>query len=228
MRIGLTATEFPFVNELTELARGELTALPAHRVPPGQTLLTRGEPVAGAYLVMAGSLRVYCVTAEGREATLYHVQTGQTCVLALASALQRESFPAWAESWREGATFVAVPGDVLQRLFHQEPAFRDYLVRALSGRVFDLMRTLEETGSAQLEERVARYLLRRMGPDGCVHASQAQIALELGTAREVVFRVLRSFAARALIDKARLRIRVLNVPGLRRIAREDAAPAPDV
>jgi len=84
----------------------------------------------------------------------------------------------------------------------------------LSGRVFELMCTLEELGSAQVEQRVARYLLRRRESDDCVRVSQVGIASDLGTAREVVFRALRSLTQRKLIRTGRMRIQIIDRAGL--------------
>jgi CRP/FNR family transcriptional regulator, anaerobic regulatory protein len=78
------------------------------------------------------------------------------------------------------------------------------------------MQILEETGSAQIEQRVARLLLRQADATGLVRTSQRQIAAELGTAREVVFRALRSLSARGLVETGRLKIRVIDALGLRR------------
>src|SRR6185295_15961645 len=111
-------------------------------------------------LVVGGSLRVYYITGEGREATLYRVEPGGTCILALTSTFNQEPYPAWADAGSEGAAFVRVPSGALRRLCDGEPAFREFLFSVLSARVFELMQTLEETGTAQLEQRVARHLLR--------------------------------------------------------------------
>ena len=77
---------------------------------------------------------------------------------------------------------------------------------------------LEELGSIQIEQRVARYLVKRhaQAGDGPVRVSQAGIASELGTAREVVFRALRSLAERGLIETGRMSIRVLDLEALTR------------
>jgi len=80
------------------------------------------------------------------------------------------------------------------------------------------MRTLEEIGSDQVQQRVARYLVKRQGPDACVRMSQARIAAELGRAREVVLRALRSLSARSVVETGRLCIRIVDGAGLSRVA----------
>jgi len=101
--------------------------------------------------------------------------------------------------------------------------FRDFVFGVLSGRVVELMQTLEEAGSTQLEQRVAHYLIRRMGPDGTLRMTQIGIASDLGTAREVVSRALRSLAGRGLVSTSRSRVSVTDQVTLRAFAGAIAA-----
>jgi CRP/FNR family transcriptional regulator len=218
VQTGLTEIRFPFLAGLTMDARRELGALATTRAGARKHLLQRGDAANGAYLVVGGALRVYYITPQGREATLYHVEPGGTCVLALTSTFNDAPFPAWVDAGPLGSAFVRVPAALFHRLLHAEGAFRQFVFGALSGRVFELMCTLEEAGTTAIEQRVARYLLRRREPDGCVRVSQIGIASELGTAREVVFRALRSLSRRKLIHTGRLRIRIVDAPGLARSA----------
>jgi CRP/FNR family transcriptional regulator len=218
MRAALTEAQFPFLARLTAAGRHDLAALSGTRVGPGEPLLERGDPVDGAYLVVAGSLRVYYVTAEGREATLYDVEAGGTCILALTSTFSGAPYPAWVQAGRGGGSFVKVPNGTFRRLFDGEAAFREFIFGVLSVRIFGLMQALEEAGSARLEQRIARYLVRQAGPDDTIRVSQSGVASELGTAREVVFRVLRSLVARRLIETSRMCIRIVDLRGLRRVA----------
>jgi CRP/FNR family transcriptional regulator len=227
MRAGLKETQFPFLARLTKDGRQQLGALATTRVPAAKRLLRRGDLANGAYLVVAGALRVYYITDDGREATLYRVEPGGTCVLALSATFDDQPYPAWVESGAGGSEFTRIPTALFHPLLDTETAFRSFVFGAMSGRLFELMRTLEETGSVQMEQRVARYLLRRntQEPDDHVRVSQIGIASELGTAREVVFRALRSLAERRLIETGRMRIRILDRDGLIRASRIDTAGA---
>jgi CRP/FNR family transcriptional regulator len=196
MRAGLTEALFPFLSRLAKETRGEL----------------------GALAIVAGSLRVYYVSAEGCEATLYTVEPGGTCVLALTATMNAEAYPAYVDAGPTGAEFVVVPARLVYTLVDGERAFREFVFGALSGRIFDLMRTLEEVGSDQVQQRVARYLVRCQGPDACVRVSQARIAAELGTAREVIFRALRSLCTRSIVTTGRLCIRIADAERLAQVA----------
>jgi CRP/FNR family transcriptional regulator len=221
MRGDLTEATFPFLARLSSSARGDLAACRVQRIGARRVLLERGARAGGAYLVTAGSLRVYYLTSEGREATLYRVDPGGTCLLAITSTIEQEPYPAWVESGPEGAAFARIPVEPLRGLMDTEPAFREFVFGALSGRIFELMQALEEAGSVRTEQRVARYLLKRAAPDGTLRATQAAIAGELGTAREVVFRAMRSLGSRRLIETGRMRVRILDAAGLRRAAAAD-------
>ena len=213
-------SSFPFLGALDELARREFRASLAVRARKREQLLRRGERGAGAFLVVVGLLRVYYVSAKGTEATLYDVEPGGTCILALTAAFNDEPYPAWVQAGPEGATYVRIPNAAFRELFDRHGAFREFVFTVLSSRVLELMRTLEERGSANLEQRVARYLLRRSQADGRVRVSQTGIAAELGTAREVVFRVLRSLAERGLIQTGRLQVTIVDRAGLLRLTED--------
>ena len=223
MRPALTEARFPFLARMSGDGRRDLEALAVKRAGPRRSVLRRGDPAGGAYLVVGGALRVFYVSAAGREATLYHVEPGGTCVLALTSTFAGEPYPAWVEAGPSGGDVVRVPPALFQRLFDREAAFREFVLAALSARIFELMCALEEAGSVIVERRVARYLLKRRELDGSVRVSQIGIASELGTAREVVYRALRALSARRLIETGRMRIRILDDSGLTAAARDDDA-----
>lgn len=201
---------FPSLADLSVEGRRLLEGATRRIACPGGTpLVARGDLVAGAYLVEKGALRVYYVSPEGREGTLYWVEPGQSCILALNCMFSRLAYPAWVES--EGETEVAiVPGDAFRSLFAIEPAVQAFTFEVLSGRLFELMGLIEETASRGLEARVAAFLARRAKGAGEVAVTQEQIARHLATSREVVSRVLRGLAARRVIATAQGRITILD------------------
>jgi CRP/FNR family transcriptional regulator len=218
MRSGLRDTHFPFIARLTAAAGHELHALRATHATPRQHLLQRGDDAGGVYLVTAGVLRVFYVSADGREATLYSVESGGACILSLTATFRNEPFPAWVDSGPAGADFIRIPTVLFHRLVDDDAAFRQFAFTSLSGRVLELMRTLEELGSERIEQRVALFLLRQTAVDGCVRTTQGGIASELGTAREVVFRALRALSDRRVVRTGRARVQILDRVGLTRAA----------
>lgn len=173
------------------------------------TLLSKGQKVSGAYVVLRGQLRVFALAPDGNEATLYVINPGETCVLALNCIFNDLLYPAWVEA--APATQVAVIAGVHYRvLFDAEPAIRNMTVQAFSTVVFRLMAELETIHSCTLEQRLAHFLVLRAASDGSVRMTQQDIAFHLGTTREVIARLLRKFAARDLVATSRGAVAILD------------------
>lgn len=184
----------------------------------GRQVIASGDEVAGAYFVMSGALRVYFVNSEGREGTLYWVDPGQSCILALNCTFSRLAYPAWVESEGE-AEVTLIPGEIYRELFSAEPAVQSFTFETLSTRLFELMGLLEETASRGLETRVAAFLMRRVNAEGVLDLTQEQVASHVATSREVVSRILRTFVRAGWIETRHGRIRVLDAEQLARLVR---------
>lgn len=173
-------------------------------------VLSKGQRVSGAYVVVGGELRVFTLSPDGNEATLYCIAPGETCVLALNCIFNDLLYPAWVEA--DHATTVAViPGPLYRTLFETESVIREVTVQALSTVVFRLMAELEQIHSCNLEQRLESFLLLRVSADGTLHMTQQQIASHLGTSREVIARLFRQLVAKNYIKTRRGSI-VINQP----------------
>lgn len=165
-------------------------------------VLGKGQAVSGAYVVISGRLRVFTLSPDGNEATLYGIAPGETCILALNCIFNDLLYPAWVEA--EPATTVAViPGPLYRALFENEPVIRNLTIQALSTVVFRLMAELEQIHSSKLEQRLANFLVLRASGNGTLRMTQQEIASHLGTTREVVARLLRQFSAKKYIETRR-------------------------
>ena len=124
--------DFKLFHDLSEdskslLARG----LSYARYVKTTTVLRKGQQVSGAYIVISGQLRVFTLSPDGNEATLYLIKPGETCVLALNCIFNDLLYPAWVEA--KPATRVSViPGTLYRVLFESESAFRSLTVQAFA------------------------------------------------------------------------------------------------
>jgi len=191
-----TSTPAPSINEvvafrdLSGSSRSRLTrGLRYMQFGKGDAVLEKGERVSGAYVVIFGQLRVFTLTPEGTEATLYLINAHETCVLALNCIFNDLLYPAWVEAG-PSATVAMIPGAVFKTLFDAEPAIRNMTVQAFSTLVFRLMSELEGIHAYRLDQRLSNFLLLHGSTDGRVHMTQQEIASHLGTTREVVSRAL--------------------------------------
>lgn len=217
---------FAFVQDMTPEARARIRRdMTAKSAPPGADILSPGDRVDGVYLVRSGSIRVYYIDPEGREGTLYWIEPGQSCILALNSLFTGIAYPAWAAAEENGVDILSIPGPVFRELFSQEPTVQTFLFEQLSTRVFSLLRTLEESMRLPQEQRLLLLLLDKADEQGVVRLSQEVLARHLGTIREVVSRLLRNLAAQGLVQMAPRRITLLDRNRLEALIHESTKPA---
>lgn len=188
------------------------------RVPRAATVLHKAQPVSGAYLVLAGRLRVFTIAPNGTEATLYFIDPGETCVLALNCLFNDHLYPAWVQA--ETATTIAqIPGAVYRKLFESEPVIQNLTVQALSTLAYRLMAELEQLHSTDHRTRLAQFILLQAASDGTLRMTQQQIAHHMGTTREVVARLVGEFVRRRLLVTRRGSITIRDSVELQRVAR---------
>ena len=179
-------------------------------------VLRKGQPVSGAYFVLTGRLRVFTVAPNGTEATLYFIDRGETCVLALNCLFNDLLYPAWVEA-ETASTIAFIPGRVYRTLFESEPVIQNVTLHALSTLVYRLMAELEQVHFSNHAERLAQFVLLRAASDGSLRMTQQEVARHLGTTREVIARLLQGFVARGLVRTRRGSISIRDVGALRRV-----------
>ena len=184
-------------------------------------VLYKGQVVSGAYLVLSGKLRVFTIAPNGTEATLYFIDPGEVCVLALNCLFNDLLYPAWVQA-ETAADVAMIPGAVYRTLFDTERAIRDLTVQSLSGLVYRLMAELENVHASNQRERLAQFLLLHASGDGVVRMTQQQVARHLGTTREVIARLLRELVRQGMVEPRRGAIHIRDLFGLRRVVAPDA------
>lgn len=198
---------YPFLSEISLRSRRLVVSQGVLRVfKRGDPVIRRGDKVGGMLLVVSGRVRIFMVSDAGEEATLYTVQRGESCLLSTSALFAEMKFPASVEVETEEVRIFCVPAATWRMLYREEPSVRDFTVTELSSRVFDLLANLEERSLRSIEDRLKGYLLRRMDGQYEVRATHEQIALSLGTAREVISRKLGQWKKAGRIKTHRGRI----------------------
>jgi CRP/FNR family transcriptional regulator len=164
-----------------------------------------------------GTIRVSQTSGNGRDIVLYRIDAGESCVLTTACMLAEEAYNAEGIAETD-ITIVALPKMSFDRLVAEEPAFRSFVFAAYSRRLIDLLRVVDDVAFGRIDVRLADRLLVLAGGDREIAATHQDIASELGTAREVVSRVLNDFQKRGLIGQSRGRISLSDKAALRALA----------
>lgn len=167
-----------------------------------------------------GTIRVSQTSDNGRDIVLYRVDAGESCVLTTACMLAEEAYNAEGIAETD-ITVIVLPKPAFESLIAEEPDFRRFVFAAYSRRLIDLLRVVDDVAFGRIDVRLADRLLTLVGGDKEIAATHAQIASELGTAREVISRVLHDFQKRGFIAQSRGRIAVIDKPALRALADSD-------
>ncbi len=193
------------------LGQATLVKLPAGTLLFGESSVCRQFP-----LVLEGSIRVAKV-ADGRELQLYRVTPGESCVLTSSCLIGGRDYPATGMVESE-VRLVVLPKPAFDELMANHPPFRQYVFGLFAERLTDLMELVEAVAFHKLDRRLASVLL---GHGRVVEATHQQLADSVGSVREIVTRVLRSFADQGLVRLGRGSIELLDAAGLRKVAEGD-------
>jgi CRP/FNR family transcriptional regulator len=187
------------------------------RLPAGTRVFEVGQHAQNMLLLLQGTVRVQQVSDTGREIFLYRVHAGESCILTTACMLADEDYAAEgiAETDIEA---VAIPRAAFDDLTARSPQFRTFVFRAYSRRIADLFALIDAIVFQRIDVRLADRLLQ-LAQDNTIHATHQALAVELGTAREVISRTLSEFHRRGWVDTARGAIKIANRAGLETLAR---------
>lgn len=155
----------------------------------GDQLVEAGEPCPGLPLLASGELRVSRRRGRGRGVLLYRVRPGELCPMSAISALGRHRSLV-SLSAEGSARGVFVPSESLRDIIADSSEFRDFVFEGVSARMAEAIELIEDLAFGTVEHRVARWLLSRSTPITVTHS---EIADDVGTAREVVSRILKDF-----------------------------------
>jgi len=208
---------------LEDTCLSALATLPAASLPKGRVLFRPGEAARGFVLVLNGRVEVYLTGPTGRDILLYAVEPGQSCVQSTLGLLGGADYTGEALTVTE-CELVFVPREMFLTLMDRSPGFRHFVFGAFADRMQGMMTLLERVAFQKVESRLAATLLDR-AEDRVVCATHQELAVRIGTAREVVSRRLDALARRGLVRLERGTVTLSDPAGLAELAAVDA-PGP--
>jgi CRP/FNR family transcriptional regulator, anaerobic regulatory protein len=210
----------PALSGIAPDTRRRLQALVPMDVPAGTVLFRPGEAVKGYVIVLDGRIGVHLIGPSGRDILLYDVVPGKSCIQSTLGLLGGDDYTAEAVTDR-ATRLVLLPRATFLDLLGSDAAFRSVVFAAFAERMQSMMQLLEKVAFRKVEARLAAWLLSR-AEDGVVTATQAEIASNIGSAREVVSRRLDALARQGAIAQSRGRVEIRDVGALHRLADEPA------
>ena len=193
----------------------------AHEVSvPADTVIFRpGQPCESLVLLSQGCVKVHLSGESGREIILYRVEPGEVCALTLGCLINDVSYNATGIAETDLAG-VSISRQHFDDLFSASKIFRDAVLRSQTTRILDLVRLLEDFAFRPIDERLARLLVFYGAGAGIgevvgeIKKTHQDMAMDLGSAREVISRTLKRFEDDGLVRLERGSIVILNFNGL--------------
>ena len=214
------ASIFPFWKELDTEAKTDLIAQGQHiSLSVGQFICLEGDVCNYLPLVISGSVRVYKIGESGREITLYHLEQGDSCIMTASCIISQKVFPAFAVTETEVEAFT-IPANSLREWVRHNPIWQEYIFGLLSQRLANVIEIIEEVAFQRMDCRIASYLLNKSDRElKTIQTTHEAIAKELGSSREVVSRILKTFEQQGLLYLSRGKIELNNWEEIGRIAK---------
>ncbi|TNE60532.1 MAG: Crp/Fnr family transcriptional regulator [Bacteroidetes bacterium] len=176
----------------------------------GVELLRTGQYIKVVPIVLQGSLRVLREDESGREILLYFIRPGESCIMTLFAA--RQNKPSMVRAVvDEPVEMLLIPVDMIHRELSSHKDWLDFTFSLFLQRYEELLGMINDIAFSQVDDRLLDLLRTRSrhSEGGEIHATHQQLADELGSAREVVTRLLKKLEAEGVIETGRGKIRLL-------------------
>jgi CRP/FNR family transcriptional regulator, anaerobic regulatory protein len=216
----LAEAELP--EGIDEASLALFNSLRVQIIPARGIVFRPGDVARGFVIVLSGRISVHLTGSTGREILLYEVTQGQTCVQTTLGLLGDETYTGEAIADTD-VRAVLVPRQSFLLLMEQSSWFRHLVFRAFAARMNDITRVLEHVAFEKIEQRLARQLRLAANTAGIVTQTHQELAVAIGSVREVVSRRLEVLARNGLISQERGQITVTDPARLAVLAGEIGA-----
>ena len=174
----------------------------------GQPILT-GLECLGMILVDEGQVRAYCTSDEGREITLYRMFEHDLCILSASCLLPNIQFTIYMTAEKDTDVWI-IPPDIYELMMETSLTISNYSHQIMAARLSDVMWLMEQIMWKSIDKRLAAFLLEESNieDNDILHITHEKIADHMGSAREVVTRMLRHFQSDGLVKLSRGTIQI--------------------
>ncbi len=207
--------QYPMLRELPAANQAELAAAAgAMHLPAGTVVFDENQICQGFPMLLSGNIRVIKAAPNGRELQLYRVMPGESCILTSSCLLGNTPYHARGIA-EQDLDMVLLPAAAFHALLENQESFRGHVFHLFSDRLTDLMQLVSAVAFQKLDQRLATLLINKPNP---IHATHQALADELGSAREIVSRLLKGFAEQGWVRLGREQIEIVDAAALNRFS----------
>lgn len=211
---------FPIWNSLTAVQKQRLEAAAVRKYAPAGTLLHNGgEDCMGLILISSGQLRIYTTSDDGREITLYRLLERDICLFSASCMLHSVQFDLQVSAERD-TEFWIVSSEAYSALMKESAPIANFTNSIMASRFTEVMWLMDQLLWKRMDQRIAKFLLDEAALDSSdtLKLTHEAIANHLGTAREVITRLLKYFQSEGAVKLSRGAIEILDAERLELIS----------
>lgn len=212
--------KLPFNDKLTDEEKELLFKSVAKRnYERNEGINAISDACLGMIYVISGSIRVYIVSDEGREVTLFHIDEGNCCILSASCVIADVGLDVQLAAEKD-TEILAIPAGTINQLSDCNIEFRCFVYEMSLNRLTSVIRVINEILFEHFDVRLARVLLKLYKKNGKenIKITQESLAQEVNSAREVVARMLKVFVDEEWIELKRGCIVIKDIKALRKLA----------
>ena len=216
------ASYFPIWDKLTAEQQERIVSVTDFQKVKSGTVLHDGSPdCLGMLLVRSGQLRAYILSEEGREVTITRFFEMDICLFSASCVMSNMQFDIFIEAEKDSELWV-IPACLYQNLMDESLAVANYSHNLITNHFSELMWLMEQIMWKSFDKRLAKFLLEEAGLEGTnsLKITHEKIANHMGTAREVVTRMLRYFQSEGMVKLTRGAVELADVKKLRKLSGE--------
>lgn len=154
-------------------------------------ILHEGQYVKVVPVVLEGVVKVFTRSAD-KELLLYYIETGESCIMSFTAVMRNSPSRIYAVAG-ENTVVALIPSEKLRQLVRSTPALNELFYELFDTRYNDLLQTIQDLLFSRMDQRLYHYLLEqsRQKATSIINLRHREIAADLGTAREVVSRIMK-------------------------------------
>lgn len=213
------STIFPFWSDLNKQDKQLLCQNTSLKTYPQGNLIHNGNHCTGAIVVISGCLRVYLQPEQGREITLYRLIPGDICMLSASCVLEAITFDVTIDAEEESTCYL-IAGGTFADLAERNLTMKNFALEKAVSRFSDVMWVMQQILFMSFDKRLAIFLwdeITKTGQDS-IKMTHEQIARYMGSAREVVSRMVKYFVAEGIVETSRGGLKIIDRDKLKKLA----------
>lgn len=207
---------FPVWDKLSAEQQNRLTGSAVlHSVKKGTMIHGGTEECLGLLLICSGQLRAYICSEEGREITIYRLFERDICLLSASCMMNGIQFTLNIAAEKD-TDFWLIPPDIYRKILEESAPLSNYTNQIMAERFSEVMWLMEQIMWKSFDRRLAEFLMEEssLEESRTLTLTHEKIANHMGTAREVVTRMLKYFQNEGLVTLSRGKIVITDLKKL--------------